>query len=245
MLLSWNGPWASSDASQLAGAPERRLARDEHLYTRREFLVWYGDAGERAWAEAGLDRLAGSDAPQLADGRTDGVTEPDRTVVGQPDQTPDAAVSSASDWLPANTIARDAAQLPAGSADALAVTARLMPEHLLAIRQREAARGPPRSLHKLARDALDAISNSPTQHTVDLDGYFPWVQYVAAHTHSAAIIGPGITRARAVFLPGTNDPNRGGAPRLDFCFYRTDGTVCRVHPGGKPKNDAKLVFDRS
>jgi hypothetical protein len=136
----------------------------------------------------------------------------------------------------------DAAQLPAGSADALAVTARLMPEHVIAIQQEEAARGPPRSLHKLARDAFDTISNGPTWTTVNLDGWFPWVQYVAAHTQSAAIIGPGITHAHAVFLPGTNDPNRGGAPRLDFCFTRTDGTVCLVHPGKRTKEDARLTF---
>ena len=125
----------------------------------------------------------------------------------------------------------DAAQLPAGSADALAVTALLMPEHVIAIQQEEAAHEPPRSLHKLAGDAFDTISNGPTWATFNLDGWFPWMQYVAAHTQSAAIIGPGITHAHAVFVPGTNDPNRGGAPRLDFCFTRTDGTVYRVHPG--------------
>ena len=117
-----------------------------------------------------------------------------------------------------------------------------MPQHVLGIQQGEAARGPPRSLHKLARDALNAISNGPTLATVDLDNWFPWVQYVAAHRQNAAIIGPGIIHACAVFFPGTNDPNRGGAPRLDFCFYRTDGTVCRVHPGKRPKEDAALRF---
>ena len=106
-----------------------------------------------------------------------------------------------------------------------------MPEHVIAIQQEEAARGPPTSLHKLARDAFDTISNVPTWATFNLDAWFPWMQCVAAHTQSAAIIGPGITHAHAVFVPGTNDPNRGGAPRLDFCFTRTDGTVYRVHPG--------------
>ena len=106
-----------------------------------------------------------------------------------------------------------------------------MPEHVIAIQQQEAARGPPRSLHRLARDALNTIANEPTLNTVNLDDWFPWVQYVAAHRDSAAIIGPGITHANGVFSSGTNDANRGGAPRLDFCFTRTDGTVYRVHPG--------------
>ena len=99
-------------------------------------------------------------------------------------------------------------------------------------------------MHRLARDALNVINNRSTREAVNLDGRFPWVQYVAAHRQSAAIIGPGITHAEAVFCPDTNDANRGGAPRLDFCFYRTDGIVCRVHPGKRRKDDAKLIFRR-
>ena len=110
----------------------------------------------------------------------------------------------------------------------LAVTARLKPEDVIRIQQEEAARGPPRSLHNLARDALNEISQRPTQSAVNLDECFPWVQYVAAHKHSAEIIGPGITHAYAVFSLDTNDGNPGGAPRLELCFYRTDGSVCRV-----------------
>ena len=137
---------ASSDASQLAGALERRLA--------------CGNAAERRWADARRELV---DAPQLADGRTDGVAELDRTVVDQPTQSPDAAappvVSKGErkeheeaeaqiesrrrrQHLIEEQIAReeaarggDAAQLSAGSADALAVTARLIPEHVHAIQQ--------------------------------------------------------------------------------------------------------------
>ena len=45
----------------------------------------------------------------------------------------------------------------------------------------------------------------------------------------------------ARFLPQTRDHHRGGAPRLDFGFYRVDGSMCRVHPGKKNKDDAKLI----
>ena len=55
---------ASSDAYQLVDAPERRLAYDKRPYTKREFLEWYRDAGERQLADAGLELV---DAPQLAD----------------------------------------------------------------------------------------------------------------------------------------------------------------------------------
>ena len=206
-------------------APERRLARNRWPYTRIEFLQWYGDAGEHEWADAGI--LPISAPPRLGDGRPDGVNSETMSAISaaQPDMT-----------------TRAAAQLPAGSADGLAVPAPLMPEHVIAIQQEEAARGPPRSLHRLARDALNAISRRPTRSTVNLDDCFPWVQYVAAHRLSAQIIGSGITHAHAVFFQDTNDANRGGAPRLDFCFYRTDGSICRVHPGNKPKRDADLLF---
>ena len=118
-----------------------------------------------------------------------------------------------------------------------------MRHQIRGIQQAEAALGPPRSLHNLARDALNRINNGTTLDTVDLDDCFPWMQYVAAHKKNTTIIGPGITRACAVFFADTTDDNRGGAPRLDFCFYRTDGTVCRVHPGNKPKQDAALLFE--
>ena len=140
--------------------------------------------------------------------------------------------------------AGDAPPLPAGPADGPPAPAQLRPEDVIAIQNAEAAEfRPPRSLHDLARDALNNISLSPNREPVVLDGVFPWVQYVAAHRQSAEIIGPGITQAIALWRPGTNDRNRGGAPRLDFHFYRVDGTVCRVHPGNKPKNDAKLIFE--
>ena len=32
------------------------------------------------------------------------------------------------------------------------------------------------------------------------------------------------------------------APRIDFVIYRSDGTHCRIHPGNKQSNDARLIF---
>ena len=122
------------------------------------------------------------------------------------------------------------------------VHAVLLPHHVVAIQNAEAARGPPRSLHKLARDALNTISDNPNRAPVNLDGVFPWMQYVYAHRRCFDIIGTGITHAEAVWQAGTNDNNRGGAQRLDFWFYRTNGTVCRVHPGSKRSGDARLIF---
>ena len=121
---------------------------------------------------------------------------------------------------------------------------RLMPEDVRAIQRAERDRGPPRSLHQLARNALNDIEDRDPPIDVSLDNEFPWREYIAAHDESTLIIGTGIVEARAVFFKDQRDPNRGGAPRLDFCFVRTDGTVCRVHPGDKRRNDAKLRFAR-
>ena len=120
---------------------------------------------------------------------------------------------------------------------------RLHADNLIGVRRQEANRGPPRSLHDLARQALNAISRRSTYAEVNLDDWFEWIPYVAAHPESERIVGPGITQAVARFRGGTTDANRGGAPRLDFCFIRVDGTVCRVHPGRKRSQDAKLIFE--
>ena len=119
---------------------------------------------------------------------------------------------------------------------------RLMPEDVRAIQRAERDRGPPRSLHQLARNALNDIEDRDPRIDVSLDNEFPWREYIVKHNESAAIIGAGIVQARAVFFNDQKDPNRGGASRLDFCFVRSDDTVCRVHPGIKRSGDAKLRF---
>ena len=119
---------------------------------------------------------------------------------------------------------------------------RLMPEDVLAIQHAERDRGPPRSLHQLARNALNHIEDRDPRIDVSLDNEFPWREYIVAHNESDTIIGTGIVQARAVFFKDQKDRNRGGASRLDFCFVRSDDTVCRVHPGIKRSGDAKLRF---
>ena len=204
-------------SSQLGHVIGTREALDGCRYSQAEFQQHYGDGlWERCWDA----RAHTSDAPQFPVAAsvppcpTDGVTVRE-----------------------AEAAASDAPQVT------VAATVRLCAASVIAVRAAEAARGPPRSLHGLARDALNSISKKSDYDSVNLDGYFPWPQYVAAHAQSTEIIGPGITHASAVFVTGTRDHNRGGCPRLDFFFYRTDGTVCRVHPGYKPKGDAKLIFE--
>ena len=134
---------------------------------------------------------------------------------------------------------------PADASEHAAEPILLHPSMLAHVRRHEARQGAPRSLHKLARDALNKISQKTVYSDENLDKWFHWIPYVAAHASSDEIVGPGITHAMARFLPpeiAPRDPNRGGAPRCDFCFIRADGSVCRVHPGSKPKEDARLII---
>ena len=111
----------------------------------------------------------------------------------------------------------------------------------------ERALVPQRSLHKLARAALNIITEAGPDSPMDrnLDNWFPWRSYVACHKDAHAVIGSGITLAKAEFMDGTSDGNRGGQLRLDFVLYRTDGTICRLHPGTNSRGDAKPIYRSS
>ena len=114
-------------------------------------------------------------------------------------------------------------------------------------RNAEKRQRPVRSLHKLARAALNAITEAGPSSSIskNLDDWFPWMAYIACHESATDIIGPGVTHAIAEFLEGTRDPNQYGQPRLDFIIYRIDGTRCRVHPGAKKANDAEPLLSSS
>ena len=206
------------DVPQLAA---RRRASDGNEYTAEEFEMFYG---KERW-EAFWDKAPLGDVAQLAD---------------------DSANLDASNPGDVAQLADDFANLDASNTGGLGQTTtvvRLHASNLIGVRQQEANRGPPRSLHNMARRALNAISQSSTYAEVNLDDWFEWIPYVAAHAESEKIVGPGIKRAVARFRAATTDANRGGAPRLDFCFIRVDGTVCRVHPGRKRSQDAQLIFE--
>ena len=96
----------------------------------------------------------------------------------------------------------------------------------------------PNELHDYARAALNRITTAgpefPWPDVHRLDSEFPWQSYVACHARADEIIGSGIVLATAEFIADTRDPNRQGQPRLDFVFYRADGSYCRLHPGTRP-----------
>ena len=103
---------------------------------------------------------------------------------------------------------------------------------------------PPRSLHKMARNALLQITLEHVDGDVarDLNDWFDWRSYIACHKDAERIIGAGVTRAVAESIPKSRDANQGYQERVNFVFTRADGTLCLVHPGRKPCQDAALIF---
>ena len=214
-------PYPHRDAPQLAvyNAPDVRLAHDGVAYTAEEFQQHYGHDWEQIWG----DRAHTSVEATLES------REIEPAAMGGHDSRGGNVSQLAADGGNVSQLATDAVGLTTSM--------------LTAIRQQEAARGPPRSLHRLAREVLNKIHQDHTCCDKDLGNFFDWKPYVAAHVSCDKIVGSGITHAMASFMPQTRDHNRGGAPRLDFCFYRTDGSRCRVHPGAKAKSDAQLIFE--
>ena len=205
-----------------SSSPTRRRARDGNEYTAEEFQLFYGEEHWEAIWDSCPTAQSGTVA-QLADDSAN-LDASNRGDVAQ---------------LTNNLEATQQVVVPASNL----IGVRLRAANLIQVRREEANRGPPRSLHNMAREALNAISQSSTYAEEDLDDWFEWIPYVAAHAESQRIVGPGITQAVARFREGTTDANRGGAPRLDFCFIRVDGTICRVHPGRRRSQDAKLIFE--
>ena len=122
------------------------------------------------------------------------------------------------------------------------VLLRLRQEDAAGLRDLERHRIPRRSLHNLAREALNTVTETGSPLPESLDLLFPWQEYIACHARAEDIIGSGITSATVEAIEGTADPNRRGQPRIHFIIYRRDGTCCRIHPGTRKGNDAKLLF---
>ena len=202
-----------------------RVAADNEEYTYFSFVRWYGAAAERMWeTAAATEHGNATDAMETARASTESAaTEHGRVATTGTAATEHSTQSAAT--------ATSVVCLSLADADRL---------------RRNEATQPPRSLHKLARDALNAIASAgmdhASEHTENLDKWFPWKEYIACHSMASDIIGPGVTHATAEFIDGTRDPNRGGQQRLDFVVYRVDGTHCRLHPGSKRANDARPVY---
>ena len=223
---------------------EMRLAMDGNAYTREEFLGFYGsDRFESKWASATisspppptLQDIADS-ATNAADNATDAASTR-RQIHATEQNSTNAAPESTGLQASPQTSATNHSLAP------LVLLARADIDVQQALEESEFK--PPRSLHRLARAALDQIIASGVNSNIDrnLEHWFPWRRYIACHKHAYDIVGTGVTLAIAEYIPDTLDANRGYQKRLDFVIYRTDGTSCRLHPGTKRRNDAKLIFN--
>ena len=105
-------------------------------------------------------------------------------------------------------------------------------------------------LHQQARDFLNGKIQVFSQHQagpvqsdpVDSYDWPTWREYVATLAAAEDIIGTkGIIAIRIEQIEGVQDPNRGGNRRVDIVLYNADGAFFRVHPGGRPASDAKVV----
>ena len=93
-----------------------------------------------------------------------------------------------------------------------------------------------------ARAILNCHANAPPNDPADVsEAWHGWRSYVASHEQGLAIIGAGIARVTAEFVPNTKDANRGNKPRTDLFLHRVDGSAVRIHPGSTRKRDAKPV----
>ena len=215
------------------GAPtECRFAPDGVAYTFKEFATYYGEGAQLKWDTSAVvpvhpdcDETSGGEHPAQS-------SQPKDYSTSDPTgDSPEATLA------PAELSGRELALAPA-------VQVLLIAAEIEDLRKAEAQRSQHDvGLHKLARSALQEISNEGPNRDVDpnLEEWFPWREYVACHEFAYAIVGPGIFRAVAQFIVhGPGDPNRRRQPRLDFMFYRTDNTVCRLHPGKNKNQDAQL-----
>ena len=249
-----------------------RVAADGELYTFSEFQAYYLEAAEDKWQRATRVTATERDVPPTLLLQSIGapcVSDDAQLAAANPADIPKHTVVNATERdlpLPACT-SRRSLDLPLPSIHGVdmqatnsitqaAATEHSSPEVRLSrvvslslhnaatLCAAEAAHRPKRSLHKLARDALNAITEAGVHGTAskDLDDWFPWKAYIACHAMAPDIIGEGVTHAVAEFIAHTRDGNRGGQPRLDFVVYRSDGTYCRLHPGSKQSLDAKPIF---
>ena len=248
----------------------KRIAANGELYTLSEFQAWYGEDAQHKWQRATDNTAAvaalavaatehndselhclGIPAPCASDGAqpaaANPATIPEHTNVHATEQIDNAMPSPSTHAVgmqATGSTTQPAATEHSYSELRPSQAVFLSLPYFRTLRAAEAAHRPIRSLHKLARDALNAITKAgvDSSDSKDLDRWFPWKEYIACHANASDIIGEGVSHAVAEFIASTRDGNRGGQPRLDFVVYRSDGTYCRLHPGSKQSLDAEPVF---
>ena len=237
----------------------KRIAGDGEPYTFSEFQAYYLEAAEDMWQRAtpvtatehdmpptlllqSIPAPCGSYYAHLAAANPAHI--PEHTDVNATERDLPPPSTHVVDMQAANSTTQPAATEHNFPELRLSRVVSLSLHDAATLRAAVAAIQPKRDLHKLAREALNAITTAGVHSTAsrDLDDWFPWKEYIACHADAPDIIGEGVTHAVAEFIENTSDGNRGGQRRLDFVVYRSDGTYCRLHPGSKKSLDAKPFY---
>ncbi len=237
-----------------ADSPYSQVAADGQHWTYNDFQAWYDTQADRRWHLAAC--AATARRAQSSDAASAAAQAADEVRLLPQLETEHAVVP----WRPLPGLEPtgpqhhgNATEHPSNAASAASQSTGTASEHphillhprdLPTLKAQESSLVPRRSLHNLARDALNAITAAGPQGELEihLENWFPWREYLAFHAQASEIVGSGITRATAEFTRGTNDANRGDQARMDFVVDRSDGTCCRFHPGTTKRTDAKLIF---
>ena len=247
---------------------QKRVAADGCAYTAKEFFDYYGPKASELWNDAEIaESLNSKQSPDAAPLHLQEIEDEQKRVAWDGpfygalskfwkaedtllDHSNSATTSQQSQSVTSTTLRLHHPQGETTSPDA-STEHNLDPRVLLSVadiqgyKKEEAAKyRPPRSLHKMARNALLQITLEHVDGDVarDLNDWFDWRSYIACHKDAERIIGAGVTRAVAESIPESRDANQGSQERVNFVFTRADGTLCLVHPGEKPRQDAALIF---
>ena len=100
-------------------------------------------------------------------------------------------------------------------------------------------------LRKEMRGVLNMIAKAedriPSTLTHELDSSkVPWKTYLAHHPQGEEIIGTGIVKFVAQFMPHITDSNRNNQLRLNFLAQRQNGECVIMHIGRTAREDASI-----
>ena len=211
-----NEPTETTAVSQNKNVLEcKRRAPKGYMYTVDEFVSFYGHSkGIATWESAGVE-------------------EPVTASVPMPPKEPTAG-THACDQEPGTE---------STAAPQQKVRVVVSPNDIQRLRaDAKRIHGNFGNLHAAARAELNRWINIGAGAGEPGSVAFPWQHYVAMQSKAKALVGPGITAFLPAFIADTNDSNKASVPHLDFIIRHTDGGHWRIHPGSKPRFDARPKY---
>ena len=98
-------------------------------------------------------------------------------------------------------------------------------------------------MRKELQDVASGSEENPYERRREVLQTLPWREYIAFHKECDRFVGPGIEHFYLYFMPEVDPQSvRNGQLRLNYVIERLDGAAVLLHPGGKPRNDAKPIL---